>query len=284
MLSRTRSLHFTAPLRATTGLGQIGTQRHPRNISTVGNTDSFRDSKCTNRFPRPHVNPLAARHCRPIALRDDWLQHSFPDAYQNPVIIDIGCAKGSWALCLGPLMPCVNIIGLEIRGAILEYALSRKLRPDAPKNVNYLVANANVDLSRILSDIRKVSYVHTVTLQFPDPLFKLKHKKRRVLTPNVLRTIVDSLLPAGKDGHHGHLFVQTDVKEVMTETINSIIQCDLLGENKALVPSQGFELHAPESNANPFPAQTEREITTIKNGKPIYRMMFDRVPVETTST
>ena len=49
-------------------------------------------------------------------------------------------------------------------------------------NLHYLAVNANVDIERILSDVsvQKIA-IRTLSIQFPDPQFKLRNRKRRVV-------------------------------------------------------------------------------------------------------
>merc|ERR1712060_327114 len=107
-----------------------------------------------------------------------------------PFVVDIGCAKGAWAIEYAKAHQGVfNVLGLEIRDAAAEIALARKQQEELD-NVHFLNSNANVDLDRILSDIvSHPSRVNMVTIQFPDPYFKKKQQKRRVLNGDLLDTL-----------------------------------------------------------------------------------------------
>ena len=43
---------------------------------------------------RQHVNPLSSKYQVPVNLPGNWMCEAFEDA-QRPLIIDIGCAKGT---------------------------------------------------------------------------------------------------------------------------------------------------------------------------------------------
>lgn len=62
--------------------------------------------------------------------------------------------------------------------------------------VHYIFANATVSLASMLS-----SYpgpVSSFFVQFPDPHFKNRHKKRRIIQPQVVAAIKGVLKPGGK--------------------------------------------------------------------------------------
>eukprot|EP00747_Dinoflagellata_sp_TGD_P097723 gnl/TRDRNA2_/TRDRNA2_167219_c1_seq4.p1 gnl/TRDRNA2_/TRDRNA2_167219_c1~~gnl/TRDRNA2_/TRDRNA2_167219_c1_seq4.p1 ORF type:complete len:217 (-),score=37.98 gnl/TRDRNA2_/TRDRNA2_167219_c1_seq4:65-715(-) len=56
-----------------------------------------------------------------------WLEDSFAKP-ALPVVIDIGCAKGSWALKYATQHQELNVLGLEIRADAVQLAMSRKTR------------------------------------------------------------------------------------------------------------------------------------------------------------
>lgn len=98
--------------------------------------------------------------------------------------------------------------------------------------------------------------VDSVLIQFPDPHFKKKHHKRRVLQPELVETISKFLKSSG-----GELYIASDVEDVfhhMEEVVNK--SSLFLGGS------------VPESNS--FNVATEREIACKKMGRPIYRQSF----------
>jgi tRNA (guanine-N7-)-methyltransferase len=212
---------------------------------------------------RQHVNPLAAQHQIPIKLSDNWIQESFANP-TLPFIIDIGCAKGGWPLSYAKAFPNTNILGLEIRRPCVEYSLRRKAFWQLT-NVHFLSLNANVDLDRIFSDIRKTSDVDMVLIQFPDPHFKAKHKKRRVVNDELVECIGKNLAPSKK------LFIQTDIKEMAEHMVESF------SANAKFAAVDAYSTTDLTANANPTPILTERETATLKKGDPVYRMLYSVV-------
>jgi hypothetical protein len=68
------------------------------------------------------------------------------------------------------------------------------------------------DLHVILNDLRRQRcLVQVLAVQYPDPHWKGKHKKRRVLTQSLLRTVAAHL------GAGGAFYLQSDVQEVVLD-------------------------------------------------------------------
>ena len=76
-----------------------------------------------------------------------------------------------------------------------------------------------------------------VTIQFPDPWFKKKHQKRRVLQPALLRGIAAALAPGGT------LFLQSDVPAVLAAMVGPV---EASGGFERLEP-------CPATEENPLP-------------------------------
>ncbi|GMH95868.1 hypothetical protein TrST_g6298 [Triparma strigata] len=243
-------------------------------ISTPGNNDgdngsdnggeARRKKKPVNssRF-RQHVNPLASRYQQPRvpspSVDTSWLTSNLSSP-SNPYHLDIGCAKGTFCLSMSPLNPSVNYLGLEIRDPVVEYALDRRNRRKLD-NCHFVSCNANVDLERVLEGMNAVGgLLKTVTIQFPDPHFKEKHKKRRVVVPELVRLIGESM-----EKEEGVVYLASDVKEVLDEMREEFNNCDMFEDT---VEGDGYL----EENVNEVP--TERELSVLKDDKPVWRASF----------
>lgn len=213
---------------------------------------------------RQHVNPLSSRYQVPVPLDKDWISQTFPHPNQ-PILIDIGCAKGTWALKYAKAHPHHNILGLEIRRPVVEFALRRKQSWDLA-NVHFLATNANVDIKRILGDLTcRGTEIVMVTIHHPDPHFKTKHKKRRVVTDEFVEQLV-SLLPTGTN-----LFVQSDVLDCCQDMVTTI------ANNPHFQTAEGHTTDGIAFNPAPTDIKTEREVATLAKGLPCYRCLFQRV-------
>ena len=75
-------------------------------------------------------------------------------------------------------------------------------------NLHFLFCNANISLEAWIGAL-PADQLQLVSIQFPDPWFKQRHRKRRVLQPALLLSIASGLHPGR------HLFLQSDVLAVI---------------------------------------------------------------------
>ena len=204
---------------------------------------------------RQHVNPLAKKYQTPVNPID-W-EKIYGSANQ-PLLLDIGCARGKFLMEMAQLEPNWNFLGLEIREPLVETANQIRLELGLT-NLHYVFCNANNSLKPLLSTLVK-GILQRVTIQFPDPWFKNRHAKRRVAQPELIAELADYLAPGGV------VFLQSDVKFVALE------MCEVFSENSA------FQRQNKEWVAeNPLPVATERELFTLEKGEPVYRAVFEKI-------
>ncbi len=204
---------------------------------------------------RQHVNPLANKYktpASPINWEKVYIQPN------QPLHLDIGCAKGRFLLQMAEIETSWNFLGLEIREPLVIEA--NRFRSDLElTNLYYLFCNVNNSLRSLLSSLPQGT-LQRVTIQFPDPWFKNRHAKRRVVQPELV-TELATYLDAG-----GMVFLQSDMKFIAVE------MCDRFVENPA------FEKLGTDEwlTENPLPVATEREISTQEKGEPVYRALFTK--------
>lgn len=204
---------------------------------------------------RQHVNPLSSRYLEPRAQS----VHPPPELGPTPrVEVELGCADAQFSFQLARARPETWVVGLEIREKVVADNQRRAAR-EGLCNLTFGYVNLNVDLDRVLAP-RSVDAFH---LLFPDPWFKAKHHKRRVVDPWMLEVVCARLRPGGE------LHVASDVFEVAMEAMAEIEDpaAEHLGLRNLAGP-WGFW------RGNPFPAQSRREDTTIARGQRVWRMRY----------
>jgi tRNA (guanine-N7-)-methyltransferase len=206
---------------------------------------------------RQHVNPLSRYHQLPRPLPPPAELFANPE---RPLHLDIGAARGRFLRAMADLQPERNHLGLEIRQPLVELAEADR-QAAGLTNLHYLYANVNVSLPPWLAALAP-GRLRLVTLQFPDPWFKLKHQKRRVLQPPLLHALA-AALPAG-----GELFLQSDVPAVIEPQV-ALVEASGAFERPAGDPT-------PWLAANPLPVPTERERHVTDQGLPVYRVLYRR--------
>ncbi|MEH1971288.1 tRNA (guanosine(46)-N7)-methyltransferase TrmB [Nostoc sp.] len=208
---------------------------------------------------RQHVNPLGKKYQTPASPLDWEKIYAKPN---QPLHLDIGCAKGQFLLNMAKIESSWNFLGLEIREPLVVEA--NKLRSELGfTNLHYLFCNVNNSLHSLLSSLPLRS-LQRVTIQFPDPWFKTRHAKRRVVQPELVADLANYLAVGG------FVFLQSDMEFVAVE------MRDRFAENPAFQKIGVGEWLVE----NPLPVPTEREIGTQKKGEPVYRALFKRVKSE----
>ena len=206
---------------------------------------------------RQHVNPLSRFFQLPLQLPTPAELFVHPD---QPIHLDIGCARGRCILGLAELNPAWNHLGVEIRRPLVTSA-DRDAVASGNGNVRVLFCNANISLESWLAALPE-DRLQRVSVQFPDPWFKRRHRKRRVLQPALLLAIAAALQP-GRE-----LFLQSDVLAVIEPMV-------------ALTELSGC-FNRPESDArpwradNPLAVPTEREQYVLDKNLPVYRVLYQR--------
>lgn len=204
---------------------------------------------------RQHVNPLSQKYQRPIDL--PYWKKVYADSTQ-PLHLDIGCGRGQFALEMAQIQPDWNFLGLEIREPLVGQAIGWR---DAAAliNLHYLFCNVSHSLEPLLSSL-PAGVLQRVTIQFPDPWFKKRHQKRRVVQAETVNVLASHLIMGGT------VLLQSDIEEVAIEMV------DRFAAHSAFKRSGSDGWLA----ANPLPIPTEREVSTLERGEPVYRALFVR--------
>ncbi|KAF3447560.1 hypothetical protein FNV43_RR12747 [Rhamnella rubrinervis] len=214
---------------------------------------------------RQHVNPLSAPFSIPIQV-PDWNQ-VFKDP-TLPLMVDIGSGSGRFLMWLAKRnLDARNFLGLEIREKLVKRA-QFWVKELALDNVYFLFANATNSFKQLVSTYP--GPLMLVSILCPDPHFKKRHHKRRVVQKPLVGSVLNSLMPGGQ------VFLQSDVFEVAIDMryqfdseANSLKHIHEL-DSGMLCDSDGWLLR------NPMGIRTEREIHAENEGAKIYRRMYQK--------
>jgi tRNA (guanine-N7-)-methyltransferase len=261
---------------------------------------------------RQHVNPLSRLYQQPTVLPDDWPLSVYSTVAQRPLHLDIGCSKGGFLIDLcqrqqqsisrnndpQPSIPLYNFLGLEIRPAVATFAKERIAVHQLQGQLDFLGCNANVDLERILGiyqsqysgspsnmDQQEISSdglcVHRVTIQFPDPHFKNHHAKRRVVTAGLVDTLAKYMPPKAS------IILQSDVKLILDEMRqqfrsamapnleNAVEESRIEHAGRHYFTDSMLDLDQYIAE-NSLGVPTERELSVLNQGLPVYRSLLRR--------
>jgi tRNA (guanine-N7-)-methyltransferase len=162
---------------------------------------------------RTHANPFS---CFEPTLREAWT-HVIGDT--RPLCVDMGSGQGDFIIDSALAHPENNYVGIEVRRPMFEKVCEKIISLKLP-HVVCVQGNASISLRTMFLQ----GEVHELYVHFPDPWFKPRHKKRRVITPDVVADLSYVLSTTGK------IYVLTDVEEVFVDF------CSLLGTAFKQVP------------------------------------------------
>jgi tRNA (guanine-N7-)-methyltransferase len=197
-----------------------------------------------------------SRHLRRVdALPQPWN----PEALfgrSAPLEIEIGSGKGLFLLRAAEQFPDRDFLGIELAGKYARFAAARLARS---RVANAVVAHG--DAMAVVSDLPPDASVAAVHVYFPDPWWKKRHHKRRIMNDLFLRNVQRVLSPGGR------LHFWTDVLEYFEESLARIAAATSLAG-----PLPVEERPAEDS----FDYRTHFERRMRLAGLPIHRAEFVR--------
>ncbi|KMT11852.1 hypothetical protein BVRB_5g105480 [Beta vulgaris subsp. vulgaris] len=168
---------------------------------------------------RAHSNPLSDSHF-PVPLSPHHVDYSlhFPQIFPSPdrsvdarkiEFADIGCGFGGLLISLATLFPEKLMIGMEIRDKVTEYVKERilglrKTNPGQYQNISVVRTNS----MKYIPNYFEKGQLSKMFFLFPDPHFKEKNHRRRVISPFLL----DEYAYVLREG--GIIYTMTDVEEL----------------------------------------------------------------------
>jgi tRNA (guanine-N7-)-methyltransferase len=173
-----------------------------------------------------------------------------------PLELEIGMGRSHFLFERAKTVPGHNIIGIEWKGEWVKQARKRADREKVP-NVHAIFANA----WEVVPVLFEPGSLSQIILNFPDPWWKKRHYKRKVMND----AFVDILVSKLKEG--GRIYLATDVKELFDEYL------ELCEQNSALFNLAGVGKSFTENLQG---ARSHREKKCSADGVPIYRAWLEK--------
>lgn len=148
-------------------------------------------------------------------------------------------------------------VGVEIRDTLVADVNLRAAEAGL-ENLRAVFANINRDLDRLFPDGR----IARLFINFPDPWWKTRHQKRRLMTADLAEVLRRKLVVGGL------LFFQSDVWDLALDAM-AILEAEEGLENR-LAP---WSFLRGESGFN---ARSLREDRCAEKSWPIWRMLYAR--------
>ncbi|EEF32774.1 tRNA (guanine-N(7)-)-methyltransferase [Ricinus communis] len=168
---------------------------------------------------RAHSNPLSDSHF-PVPFSPCQVDYSlhypqiFPMSDQvssskKIQFADVGCGFGGLLISLSTLFPETLMIGMELRDKVTEYVKERVLalrvaNPGQYQNISVVRTNS----MKYIPNYFGKGQLSKMFFLFPDPHFKEKNHRRRVISPHLLDEYA-YVLEVG-----GIIYTITDVEEL----------------------------------------------------------------------
>lgn len=256
---------------------------------------------------RQHVNPLKKELQIPTGPLDWPATYATPSL---PLVLDIGSGYGRFLLALAMAMPTHNGLGIEIREPVIDRANRWAKDLTLDSRVHFVRANATVSLVHMMESYP--GSIDLVTIQYPDPHFKKRHRKRRIVQPQLVEAVARLLRPGAR------VLLQSDVLDVAEDMRDQFER--VAGDAFQLAgahanPSAVFHESSPAEQLpagpaegddgddggvqdaadpdgetewestwvrggwlvdNPLPVPTERELHVLSQGLPVYRVFLEK--------
>lgn len=170
---------------------------------------------------------------------------------ERPLALEIGFNRGRFITDFARQKPEYSVLGIEIQRRFC-WRLANLLvdNPEAPLNLRLLWADAKLVTAQLLG----LSSVQEIHINFPDPWWKKRHAKRRLVSTDFASDLVNCLKPGGE------IWVKSDVLAIADEIR------DALDEQGGLVRG---EVYAADDT--PF---THREYRCVSQGMKIHRFRY----------
>ena len=208
------------------------------------------------RKPDPRLDLSA--HLLPLAALSDPFDPAsvFPTA--APVELEVGSGKGLFLSSAAAAAPDRNFLGIEIAHGYARL-IAGKLAAAGLTNARIIHGDAGFLVGSLLPD----ACLAGMHVYFPDPWWKARHRKRRVLSEPFLLQAGRALAPGAV------LHVWTDVEEYFLEAMAAARATGLFGE-------PGVE--RPAEPAHDLDYRTHFERRTLLAGMPVWRAALERSP------
>jgi len=207
----------------------------------------------------PKVNPELdlSRHLKMVdELPVPWSEAALFDR-PAPLEVEIGSGKGLFMQSASQAVTEHNFLGIELARKYARYSASRLAKRGIKNGV--MISG---DALHVIREVLPPESATAVHVYFPDPWWKKRHHKRRVMTEHSVKDIERLLIPGGT------LHFWTDVEEYFIGTL------ELLAAHTKLQGPLDVPEQAPAHNLD-YRTHFERRMRL--HGAPVYRSEYRKL-------
>jgi tRNA (guanine-N7-)-methyltransferase len=175
-----------------------------------------------------------------------------------PLEVEIGSGKGLFMRTEAEARPDTNFLGIEIAKKYAAHCAAGLAKHELTNGVM-----VHGDASIVLREVLPEGQIDAFHVYFPDPWWKERHRRRRILRTDVILEMQRLLRPGGE------LQFWTDVQEYFETTLE-------LFKTEPLIqfePPMDVNQRAPEHDLD---YRTHFERRTRLHEEPVYRVIFKK--------
>ncbi|MFO7864695.1 MAG: tRNA (guanosine(46)-N7)-methyltransferase TrmB [Salinivirgaceae bacterium] len=151
-------------------------------------------------------------------IKGRWSEQMFHN--DNPIVLELGCGKGEYAVEMAAKYPNKNFIGIDIKGARI-WRGAKTVAEKGMSNICFL--RMRIEFLHRFFDANEVS---EIWITFPDPQRKKRRRKKR-LTYSGFLTMYQQFLKPENVVHlkTDSLFMHNYTKEVIAHNNLNVLAC-----------------------------------------------------------
>ena len=175
---------------------------------------------------------------------------------QHPLILELACGKGEYAVGLGALYPYINFIGVDLKGNRI-WVGAKKAQEKQLGNVAFL--RTRIDQ---VNEYFARDEVAEIWITFPDPQLRMSKARKRLTHPKFLRLYQEFLVPGG----FIHLKTDSPVLYEFTKSVISLYGCQLHEDME--------DIHKTSGVSNELMIRTHYESLDIAGKNKVHYLRF----------
>jgi|SRR5689334_2557260 len=175
---------------------------------------------------------------------------------ENPIVLELACGKGEYAVGLGFLHHQKNFIGIDIKGNRI-WVGAKKALENKLDNVAFL--RTQIDQ---VTEYFSTGEVSEIWITFPDPQLRKSKAKKRLTHPKFLRLYQQLLKP------RGYIHLKTDSPDLynFTKVVIEMYNCVLHKDQE--------NLYSHDTISEELKIKTHYESLDIAQSKRIHYLCF----------
>jgi tRNA (guanine-N7-)-methyltransferase len=203
-------------------------------------------------YGSPTAGGPSASPVEELVARWDWAEAFGRNA---PLMLEVGFNRGKFLTGLAERFPEHNVVGIEIRRKFVGRLAQLTASKGSPENLRVIWGDAK----ELMATIFGPASLDAMFVTFPDPWWKRRHAKRRLVDTRFAEELAERVQVGGR------VWVKTDVEMIADEIRSALIARPEFGE-----------AHTFERDELPL---THRETTCVKYGLPVHRFYVERLDV-----